>query len=253
MESTLTIDDGQALPVTEAGNGTQPVVLVHGWTCNRKHWQPLLDSAPDGTRLLAVDLPGHGDARDVTLPAWTVTAQARALVAALDGIDNPVLVGHSMGGAVVLEAARLKPVKAVLLVDTFVIPYGDLDEDTARQIETPFQENFASGIANLVANNAGPDLSGQARQSLESDMAAARQEAILPLWSDLLRWSPEAAFSDIQCPIHAINGDLVGDAARARCAPHVTEWLQPGTWHFPQMEQPGIFAHTLAKVLMACD
>jgi len=163
------------------------------------------------------------------------------------------LVGHSMGGAVVLEAARLKPVKAVVLVDTFVIPYGDLDEDTARQIETPFQENFASGIANLVANNAGPDLSGQARQSLESDMAAARQEAILPLWSDLLRWSPEAAFSDIQCPIHAINGDLVGDAARARCAPHVTEWLQPGTWHFPQMEQPGIFAHTLAKVLMACD
>ena len=83
-------------------------------------------------------------------------------------------------------------------------------------------------------------------------MAAARQEAMLPLWSDLLRWSPEAAFSDIQCPIHAINGDLVGDVARARCAPRVTEWLQPGTWHFPQMEQPDIFAHTLAKVLMAC-
>ena len=53
MESTLTIDDGQALPVTKAGNGTQPVVLGHGWTCNRKHWQPLLDSAPAGTPLTA--------------------------------------------------------------------------------------------------------------------------------------------------------------------------------------------------------
>ena len=153
----------------------------------------------------------------------------------------------------VLEAARLKPVKAVVLVDTFVIPYGDLDEDTARQIETPFQENFVSGIANLVANNAGPDLSEQEKQKLEREMAAARQDVMLPLWSDLLRWSPEAAFSDIQCRIHAINGDLIGDAARARCAPRVTEWLQPGTWHFPQMEQPDIFAHTLAKVLMACD
>ena len=252
MESTLTIDDGQALPVTEAGNGPQPVVLVHGWTCNRKHWQPLLDSAPDGTRLIAVDLPGHGDARDVTLPAWTVTAQARALVAALDGIDNPVLVGHSMGGAVVLEAARLKPVKAVVLVDTFVIPYGDLDEETARQIETPLQEDFVAGIANLVANNVGPDLGEQEKQGLEREMASARQDAMLPLWSDLLRWSPDRAFAELDYPIHAINGDLVGDAARAGCAPYVTEWLQPGAWHFPQMEQPEIFVGRLADVLRVC-
>lgn len=253
MESTLKINDGQVLPVTEAGNGTQPVVLVHGWTCNRRHWQPLLDSPPDGTRLIAVDLPGHGEARNVTLPVWTVAAQAKALVAALADIDNPVLVGHSMGGAVVLETAWLKPVKAVVLVDTFAIPYGDLDDDTAHQIETPFQENFASGIANLVANNAGPDLSEQAKQVLEREMAAARQDAMLPLWSDLLRWSPETAFADIECSIHAINGDLVGDVARARCQSHVTEWLQPGTWHFPQMEQPTMFADRLAGVLAACD
>lgn len=248
----MTMNKEQALPVTETGDGKQPVVLVHGWTCNREHWQPLLDSPPEGARLIAVDLPGHGDAREKALPAWTVAAQAQALVAALADIDNPVLVGHSMGGAVVLEAARLKPVKAVVLVDTFVIPYGDLDEETARQIEAPFQQDFASGIADLVANNAGPDLGEQARQALERDMAAARQDAMLPLWADLLRWSPEAAFSDLECPIHAVNGDLVGEVARARCEPHVTERLQAGTWHFPQMEQPRIFAAHLAAILKTC-
>jgi len=252
VESTLAINSEQVLPITETGKGSQPVVLVHGWTCNRKHWQCLLDCPPQGTRLIAVDLPGHGEAREVTLSEWSVAAQAQALVAALADIDNPVLVGHSMGGAVVLEAARIKPVKAVVLVDTFVIPYGDLNEETARQIETPFQDNFVSGIANLVANNAGPDLSEQEKQTLEREMAGARQDAMLPLWSDLLRWSPNAAFAEIDCPIHAINGDLVGEAARARCAPYVTEWLQASTWHFPQMEQPAIFADRLARVLKSC-
>lgn len=241
------------LPITDAGDGPLTLVLIHGWTCHRGQWQALLDNVPAGTRLLAVDLPGHGEARDALLSQWTVRAQAQALVEALKAVEAPVLVGHSMGGAVALEAARLMPVKAVVLVDTFVIPYGDLDEDTARQIEAPFQQDFAAGIANLVANNAGPGLSGESKKVLEADMASAPGEAMLPLWSDLLRWSPEAAFAELTCPIHAINGDLVGDAARARCAPHVREWLQPGTWHFPQLEQPAEFQERLNAVLTALE
>ena len=106
MKATRQVQDKLALPATESGKGPQPVVLVHGWTCNRRHWQSLLDSPPQGTRLIAVDLPGHGEAQELPLSSWTVKAQAQALVSALADIDNPVLVGHSMGGAVVLEAAR---------------------------------------------------------------------------------------------------------------------------------------------------
>lgn len=244
-----TLADGQTLPVSGAGNGAQPVVLIHGWTCQRKHWQALLVAPPAGITLLAVDLPGHGDARQITPQAWTVTALAECLNEALADVDNPVLVGHSMGGAVALELARHKAVKGVLLVDTFVIPYGDVDEETAKSIESGFYEDFPAGIDNLVANNAGPDLPAAQKAELARDMASAPAEAMLPLWSDLLRWSPEDAFRDVSCPIHAINGDLVGDVARARCAGHVTEWHQPGTWHFPQMEQPAVFAGLFDKVL----
>ncbi|MZR63280.1 alpha/beta fold hydrolase [Alcanivorax sp. DP30] len=241
--------DGQALPVTRAGQGEQVVVLIHGWTCQRKHWQWLLANPPAGYTLLAVDLPGHGEARDVTVPAWTVVALADCLADALKDIDNPILAGHSMGGAVALELARRKSVKGVVLVDTFVIPYGDLDEDGARGVESAFYDDFPAAIDSLVANNAGPDLPADQKAALARDMASAPAEAMLPLWSDLLRWSPEAAFSEITCPVHAINGDLIGDVARARCEGHVTEWLQPGTWHFPQMEQPDIFAGLFGRVL----
>ena len=243
------LSDGQSLPVTSAGDGAQPVVLIHGWTCQRRHWQALLANPPADVTLLAVDLPGHGDARDVTVSPWSVAALAEALAEALGEVENPLLVGHSMGGAVAMELARRKAVKGVLLVDTFVIPYGDLDEDGAKGIEGAFYADFPAAIANLVANNAGPDLPAEQKAALEADMASAPPEAMLPLWSDLLRWSPEAAFSEVSCPVHAINGDLVGDVAKARCAGRVTEWHQPGTWHFPQMEQPEVFANLIGKVL----
>lgn len=243
------LSDGQSLPVTSAGDGAQPVVLIHGWTCQRRHWQALLANPPADVTLLAVDLPGHGDARDVTVSPWSVAALAEALAEALGEVENPLLVGHSMGGAVAMELARRKAVKGVVLVDTFVIPYGDLDEDGAKGIEGAFYADFPAAIANLVANNAGPDLPAEQKAALEADMASAPPEAMLPLWSDLLRWSPEAAFSEVSCPVHAINGDLVGDVAKARCAGRVTEWHQPGTWHFPQMEQPEVFANLIGKVL----
>lgn len=243
------LSDGQSLPVTSAGDGAQPVVLIHGWTCQRRHWQALLANPPADVTLLAVDLPGHGDARDVTVSPWSVAALAEALAEALGEVENPLLVGHSMGGAVAMELARRKAVKGVVLVDTFVIPYGDLDEDGAKGIEGAFYADFPAAIANLVANNAGPDLPAEQKAALEADMASAPPDAMLPLWSDLLRWSPEAAFSEVSCPVHAINGDLVGDVAKARCAGRVTEWHQPGTWHFPQMEQPEVFANLIGKVL----
>ena len=230
-----------ALKAYRAGEGAQTVVLVHGWCCRAWQWASLLEAPPEGVTLLAPDLPGHGESRDIRLDNWTVTGQAEALVAALEGVDNPLLVGHSMGGAVVLEAARRMAVRGVILVDTFVIPYGDLDEETARQIEQPFQADFAAAMQNLVETNVGPDMSSADKQALADGMAASPTDAMLPLWSDLLRWSPEPAFAELRCPIHAINGDLIGDLAKARCQDHVVEWHQAGTGHFPQLEQPARF------------
>ncbi|EKF73881.1 alpha/beta hydrolase [Alcanivorax hongdengensis A-11-3] len=239
------------LETCRAGQGEQTVVLVHGWSCRAGQWADVLATPPEGVTLLAPDLPGHGASRHIPLDSWTVTGLAEALVAALEGIDKPILVGHSMGGAVVLEAARRMPVAAVVLVDTFVIPYGDVDEETARQIEQPFHADFGAAMADLVEANGGPHMNAPTRQALAEDMAASPTDAMLPLWSDLLRWSPEAAFAELQCPLHAINGDLIGDVARARCEGRVTEWHLAGSGHFPQLDQPQAFRALFARVLDA--
>ncbi|MGY1710552.1 alpha/beta fold hydrolase [Geodermatophilus sp. SYSU D00758] len=87
------------------GDGDAPgLVLVHGGAAHSGWWDhvaPLLGSH----RVVAVDLSGHGDSSwrpEYTMSLW---AQEVLAVAAAEGLDRPVVLGHSMGGWVTLTAA----------------------------------------------------------------------------------------------------------------------------------------------------
>lgn len=91
---------------TVAGDPAQPaLVLVHGWgRSGDSAWWPIVWKT-DRT-LVVVDLPGHG--RSSLLQPFTFELAADAVASAItaEGLERPVLVGHSMGGAVALTAAH---------------------------------------------------------------------------------------------------------------------------------------------------
>jgi len=245
---------GHQLVMDQGGEGGQPILFIHGWTCRRDYWVPQMADLARDYRVAALDLSGHGESESEGRTDWSVTGLADDVTAALEalGAEDAVLVGHSMGGTVALEAAaRTDVVRAVVLVDTFVLPYGDLSEADAQGIETPFHEDFAAAMAGLVDNTTGSAMDESTRVRLKREMAAADTAWALPLWRDLLRWSPEPAFGALEAPVHAINGDLIPEPARQRCAGRVTEWHMPGTGHFPQMEMPEAFNRKLREVLAA--
>ena len=61
--------------------------------------------------------------------------------------------------------------------------------------------------------------------------------------------TPSAAFAELGIPIYAINGALIPESARLRCADFVTETVLPGAGHFLQMENPPAFNQTLEPIL----
>lgn len=90
----------------EAGTGPA-VILLHSSASGLRQWWRLIDGLKDSHRIFAVNLFGYG----ATSP-WpagqvqTLADQARLAVAAAARIDGPItLIGHSLGGAVALEAA----------------------------------------------------------------------------------------------------------------------------------------------------
>lgn len=88
-------------PVPTAG---PPVVFVHGAGGTHQHWLYQVRDLPDSPTY-AIDLPGHG--RSEGLGRDSIAAYGDWLVAFLDAVgeDQAVLVGHSMGGAIVLDVA----------------------------------------------------------------------------------------------------------------------------------------------------
>jgi|GEM_PF-302814 len=112
--------------ITESGAGRPTYVLVHGIGMGHRYWSDLADELARDGRVLALDLPGFGDAPEprVTPTISESGAQLAELVAAECGGEPVVLVGHSMGTQVVVEAAAQRPelVASVVLIAPTVNP-----------------------------------------------------------------------------------------------------------------------------------
>jgi len=178
---------------------------------------------------------------------------ARDVVELLGKLDSQqaILVGHSMGGTVALEAAAMAPerVMGVVLADTFLINYGAMDEATINGFYEPFAEDFAAAVGDLVNNTTGPKASEALKARIAQGMAAADPSWALPAWAALLRWDPSESFANYAGPIHAINCPLIPGATRERLAPYMSETIIPDTGHFLNQEAPDAFNQALDKAI----
>ncbi len=104
------------LSYLESGRGV-PVVLVHGNFACKEWWREVLQNPLEGIWLLAPDLPGFGESQAPRDFTPSIPAYAQALRAFLRDKDaeEAILVGHSLGGAVVMEAAGEKTRGLVLI------------------------------------------------------------------------------------------------------------------------------------------
>ncbi|MBB5233280.1 alpha/beta fold hydrolase [Deinococcus budaensis] len=120
------------------------LVAVHGNFASSAWWADLLAAPPQGWRVLAPDLSGFaGTPHDgeVSIPAYADWLEGWS---AERGVTRPVLLGHSLGGAVVLEAAARRPDAYAGLVLAASAPLAGL--------VTP-EENYP--VLELLRGNAG--------------------------------------------------------------------------------------------------
>ncbi|MEC9343520.1 MAG: alpha/beta hydrolase [Pseudomonadota bacterium] len=139
------------------------IIFLHGAGGNHLTWlQQSRALAYDGWNVLAPDLPGHTLSEG--LPIGDIAGQARWVLALMDeaGAESAVLVGHSMGGLVMLELARMAPKRvdgmviiasaAAIPVNRNLIDMADTAEDTAILAMT----SWALGPDAIVNDNNWP-------------------------------------------------------------------------------------------------
>src|SRR5262245_38162541 len=74
--------DGSRVHYVSEGKGREALVFIHGWTCNLTFWKPQIEAFKSKTRVIAIDLPGHGDS-DKPHIDYTMDLFARAIDAVL--------------------------------------------------------------------------------------------------------------------------------------------------------------------------
>jgi len=109
MEKTMVYED-KRIAYSVHGNG-KPVVLVHGFGEDSTVWRNQISFLQDNYRLIVPDLPGTG--KSGLIRDMSVEGMADALAAMLDGeqIDECVMIGHSMGGYIMLAFVEKFPEK----------------------------------------------------------------------------------------------------------------------------------------------
>ncbi len=119
--------DGSVLHVEFYGpEDGQPIILCHGWGPNSTVWYYAKRQLSDRFRVIVWDLPGLGKSTKPKNKDYSIEKYARDLeaVLAIAGSQPTILLGHSMGGMILLTFCRLFPehlgsrVAGLILVDT---------------------------------------------------------------------------------------------------------------------------------------
>lgn len=258
VTATARAPDGVEISYDIRGKGDITLVFIHGWAADRSFWREQLDAFAGEYRVVSLDLAGHGQSK-ADRTAWSVTSLAgdvEAVVKKLD-LNNVMLVGHSLGGLVALEAARLMPgrVLAVIGADTLHNAEMQYTEKMFRQtlvaFNADFQQTMTASVRSMFPENPNSALADW----VVSKACSANQQAVLAIIGELPNLDIKQSFLAAKVPIRCINVAPYPPAnteTRTETNRKYADFdviLMQRAGHCPMLERPKEFNSNLRKIL----
>jgi pimeloyl-ACP methyl ester carboxylesterase len=254
MEGTVPSADGVEIHYRADGAGEPALVFAHGWSCDGSYWDEQVKRFSPRHRVVAIDLAGHG-ASGQGRSEWSIEAYARDLQAVVEklGLRRAVLVGHSMSGYVILEAARLMPERVVGLIpiDTLHDAEERLDPTRVEEALAGMRGDFPAATEAFVRSMFPKEADAALVDRVAKDMAAEPPAVAIGTFERIVAYDPKPALQALRQPIHAINSEYYPTRLESnrRYAPQFEATLIGGVGHFPMLEKPEEFNGLLEQVL----
>jgi pimeloyl-ACP methyl ester carboxylesterase len=179
-----------------------PLVLLHGLSFDRRHWNPLLRELQErepGRRSLALDLPGHGASpvQDSYRIADVATQVHCAITAA--ELPPPVIVGHGIGAVVATVYAARYPVHSVINIDQPL-----LAETVIRRAEPGLRSRHWRDEWDGILTGLGAGGLPAAARTLVSTAGRPRKNLLLGYYDETLHRDDDAIRGERGRELHAI-------------------------------------------------
>jgi pimeloyl-ACP methyl ester carboxylesterase len=207
--------DGTPISYEIYGVGDPSLVFVHGWSCDARYWRAQLPHFSINHRVVVLDLAGHGHSGS-TRSQYSMKAFGEdvQVVAEAIGGRRIILIGHSMGGSIIAEAARLMPNRVIGLIgiDTLENIEYPLTRKELDQMIAPLEKDFRTGSQQFVKEMISPRTDPLIRDWILSDISAAPPAVALSAMNEMMSQyiTGESAkiFDEIRLPVVTVNGDL---------------------------------------------
>jgi pimeloyl-ACP methyl ester carboxylesterase len=249
---TVKSNDGSSITYGVHGQGEVTIIFVHCWTCTHEFWKPQIEYFSKKHKVVWLDLAGHGLSNSKR-KKYTMQAFGKDVSAVVNEIDggNVILVGHSMGGPVSIEAAKLigDKVIGIVGVDTFYTPFEyPKSEEEIDDFVKPFKNDFKAASEQLVRSMFTPEADPDLITSIVTQMSVADQEMGISAMYEIFRWNGKNVPSDLDNyskKLRNINGAPTGK----EIALHESVVLIHGVGHFVAQVKPDEFNEALNQIV----
>ena len=250
-------DQGVKISYTDSRIGDTTLLFVHGWCINKSYWSNQVAYFSKKYRVVAFDMPGFGDSGK-NRTDWSTNDYGRDVDSVISQLKlkNVILIGHSMAGDIVLQAAINNPkVIGLVGVDNF--------KSVGHIENTASKKDFDDAIAALKRNFKSVAIPYFKQDLFSKTTSTAIQKRVL---NDVTHADTTIATASMEqgnsfdelaklhqakMKLYLINSDLhpADTTGLIRNKIPYQLFYIHGTGHFPMIEDPGDFNLLLERVI----
>jgi sigma-B regulation protein RsbQ len=237
------------------------LLFIHGSFIDQTYWIEQVRHFNPRYQVVTLDLPGQGQSgRNRT--DWSIEEYGNDVVALIKklALTHVILIGHSMGGAVALEAAIAypQPIRGLIAIDFFknaATPPPDEFQKQIRSIEQGLETDFADTNEQYARQAL---LTSNTPSWLTDRIVAAYRQAYPPMGQATTKQlfgyyeRERTLLPQLPVKMHLINVDYqpTNEAPLRRYVKAGYDLLQlPGTSHYPMLESPSLLNDALEQVI----
>jgi len=247
--------DGTEIVYTSAGKSETALVFVHGWSCDKSYWDEQIKYFIKEFQVVTIDLAGHGESSS-SRKDYTMKLFGNDVAAVVNDLklEKVILIGHSMGGSVIIEAAKELGTKVVGLVgvDTYQSFTDDWTAEQKEKFLEPFTKDFKSSAFEFVKQMFPKGADEILIKKVAEDMSSAPSETAISAIRNLFFYDPLPSLAKINLPIISINCDMYPLSIEEN-KKHVNSFsfmIMKGVGHFLMLEKPEEFNKLLKEAIL---
>jgi len=246
-----------------SGTGQVTLVFIHGGFIDKEYWLDQVTYFSRNFKVLTIDLAGHGKSGD-NRTEWTIESLGDDVVQLIKelSLNKVILIGHSLGGDVILEvAAKLpEPVLGLIGIDNF--------KNAGMPVPPPLMEQINQALE-LMKTNFAVVSENFARMSLLT--AQTHDQIAERVINDYRNFNPNVGrlllvstflyhnrekelLQNLKVKLHLINVDYFPtneELLKQNTGSGYELIKMKGTCHYPMIEYPAEFNAILEKVVSA--